>query len=76
MEVLSEGELLFRHTMLVRACFGEVVELGLTAGPTALVPTETAVGSGSPLVEHGDRILICLCVSGTKKMGMLKSTSE
>lgn len=35
-EVLSEGELLFRHIMLVSASFGEV---GLTAGLAALVPT-------------------------------------
>lgn len=37
--VLSEGELLFRHTMLVPACCGEVAELGLTVGPAVLVPT-------------------------------------
>lgn len=68
--VLSEGELLFRHTRLVPACFGLVARLRLTAGPAALLPTLTAVVAlplgGSPMVEHRDLTPVCLWPSATK----------
>ena len=50
MDVLSEGELLFRHTTVVPAGLRLEAESALTAGFAPLVPKEKAVLSGTPLL--------------------------
>lgn len=42
-EVLSDGELLFKHTTLVPACVGPAALLALIVGPTMLGPTQAEV---------------------------------